>query len=601
MSAWLKRLDERTGLKSIARAALWNIPGGPRWRYVWFSTILFCIGIQFLTGFILWMNYSPGAQTAWESVNRIQNELGGGWLVRGLHHFTAQLLPVLLALHVMQIVIDGAYKAPREVNYWCTILLSLLVLSIALTGYQLPWDQKGFWATKVAVNVMGIVPFAGPRLQRILIGGPDYGHLTLTHFFAVHAGILPMILLLVLVAHAALFYRHGFAGSKNTSRMDAPWWPDQAFRNAVACLAVVATLLLLIFRHRITSTTGQLGAELGAPADPSEPFSAARPEWYFLFLYQFLKLFPAGMEIIGAIVIPGVVVAVIVLMPLIGRSKRGYRFNIGFLGCLFVGIGWLTFLAKSSDWKNPEYQSAVNAADREAARVKALVSSPRGVPTSGAIALLRDDALTQGPKLFAKNCAHCHRYAGHDGLGNPVSDPQSAADLAGFGSREWLEGLLDPQRVGSTNFFGGTKLSHGKMSKFVQKKVANYTPEQKAQLTKVIAAVSAEAALKAQSELDGRDHELIAEGRVLFKNALGCTDCHQFRDKDEDASGPNLTGYGSRDWLKRFLANPAHPEFYGDQNDRMPAFGEKHILSTQQIRLLADWLRGDWYEPAKPN
>lgn len=599
MKGWLNWLDERTGLKSIARAALWNIPGGPRWRNVWFSTILFCIGIQFITGIILWLNYSPGAQTAWESVNRIQNEVGGGWLVRGLHHFTAQLLPVLLALHVMQVVIDGAYKAPREVNYWCTILLSLLVLSIALTGYQLPWDQKGFWATKVAVNVMGIVPFAGPKLQRILIGGPDYGHMTLTHFFAVHAGILPAILLLVLIAHATLFYRHGFAGNKSATHLNAPWWPDQALRNAVACLAVVATLLLLIFRHRVFSTAGPLGADLGAPADPSEPYSAARPEWYFLFLYQFLKLFPARMEIVGAIIIPGVVVTIIFLMPFIGRSKAGQRFNIGFLGCLFVGMGLLTYLAKLSDWKNPEYQTAVKSADREAARVTALVNSPQGVPTSGAITLLRDDPFTQGPKLFAKNCAHCHRYAGHDGLGNAVEEPQSAADLAGFGSRDWLKGLLDPQRVSSTNFFGGNKFKRGKMAKFVATKVANYTPEQKVQLTKVIAALSAEAGLKAQADLDHHEAAIIAEGRVLMKDAMSCTDCHQFHDKDEDATAPDLTSYASRDWLRRFLSNPGHPQFYGALNESMPAFGEKHILSAEQIGILADWLRGDWYEPDK--
>jgi ubiquinol-cytochrome c reductase cytochrome b subunit len=599
MKSWINWLDERTGCKSIARAAIWNIPGGPRWRYVWFSTILFCIVIQIVTGTILWMNYSPGAQTAWESVNRIQNELTGGWLLRGLHHFTAQLLPVLLALHVMQVVIDGAYKAPREVNFWCTILLSLLVLAIALTGYQLPWDQKGFWATKVAVNVLGIVPFVGPRLQRILIGGPDYGHLTLTHFFAVHAGILPAILLLVLLAHATLFFRSGFVGKKSTTRADAPWWPDQALRNAVACLAVVITLLLLVFRHRLLSSTGLLGAELGAPADPSEPYSAARPEWYFLFLYQFLKLFPARMEIVGAIIIPGILVTIVFLMPFIGRSRTGHRFNIGFLSCLFVGMGWLTYVANSSDAKNPEYQKAVEAADREAARVKVLVNSPLGVPTSGAITLLREDAFTQGPKLFAKHCADCHRYAGHDGLGNAVSDAPNAADLEGFGSRKWLEGLLDPKAVSSTKFFGGTKFKHGKMAKFVQKKIASYTPEQKVQITKVIVALSAEAGLKAQRYLDHRDAHLIAEGRVLLKGAMGCTDCHQFRSKDESATAPDLTGYGSRDWLRRFLNNPGHPQFYGEENGRMPAFGEKHILTDEQIGLLLDWLRGDWYEPTK--
>ncbi|MDB6023575.1 MAG: putative menaquinol-cytochrome c reductase cytochrome b/c subunit [Pedosphaera sp.] len=589
-------LDQRTGFREITRAAVGNIPGGARWRYVWWSALCFCIGIQFITGFTLWLGYSPSAQTAWESVNYLQNQVNGGWLLRGLHHYTAQILPVLLALHLMQVIMDGAYKAPREVNFWLTIALMQVVLLMALTGYQLPWDQKGFWATKVAMNILGIVPFVGQSLQKILIGGPDYGHFTLTRFFAVHAGALPATLLVLMAGHAYLFRRHGFAGRQQAARPDAPWWPDQALRNAVACLAVTATLLLFILRHRLFGTPGPLGAELGAPADPSEPYSAARPEWYFLFLFQFLKFFPSGWEILGALVIPGIVVGIIFLMPFIGKSKGGHRFNLGFLGCLLVGIGWLTYLAKSSDAKNPDYQAAVSAAVRESARMKELAQSPAGIPTSGALTLLRNDPLIQGPKLFAKNCASCHRYDGQDGTGHLVAEPQSASDLAGFGSRAWLAGLLDPQRIGTTNYFGGTKLKDGKMPKFVKQDVAHYTPEQNAQLTKVIAAVSAEAGLKSQSSLDQRDAAIIVEGRTLFKDAMKCADCHEFRAKDEEATAPTLTGWASREWLVRFLNNPAHPDFYGEKSDRMPAFGEKNILSPEAIGLLADWLRGDWYE-----
>src|SRR5580692_1950502 len=119
MKAVLDWLDERTGCRQLVRGLLYqNIPGGARWRYVWGGALIFCIGIQFFTGLALWLGYSPSTQTAWESVNYLQNEVSGGWLLRGLHHYTAQILPVLLALNLMQIVIDGAYKAPREVNFW---------------------------------------------------------------------------------------------------------------------------------------------------------------------------------------------------------------------------------------------------------------------------------------------------------------------------------------------------------------------------------------------------------------------------------------------------------------------------------------------------
>src|SRR5882757_9861974 len=109
MKSILAWLDQRTGCNKLARAVLYeNIPGGASWRYVWGSTLVFCIVVQFLTGIFLWMDYSPSAQTAWESVNYIQNEMFGGWLLRGMHHYMAQILPVLLVLYLMQVVIDGA-------------------------------------------------------------------------------------------------------------------------------------------------------------------------------------------------------------------------------------------------------------------------------------------------------------------------------------------------------------------------------------------------------------------------------------------------------------------------------------------------------------
>ncbi len=594
MKAIFRWLEERTGAGKLTHELLYaNIPGGARWRYVWGGTLVFAIGLQFVTGIFLWLDYSPSAQTAWESVNYIQNEMSGGWLLRGLHHYNAQLLPVLLVLHLMQVVVGGAYKSPREVNFWMGLLLLQLVLMTALTGYQLPWDQKGFWATKVAMNLLGVVPVAGPALQRVLIGGADYGHLTLTRFFAVHAGILPASMLLTLLAQVYLFRRHGIAGDASKRRPDGPVWPDQALRNAVVCLALVATLLFLIVRHRLFSTPGPLGAELGAPADPSQPYSAARPEWYFLFMFQFLKLFPGGHEIWGAVVIPSLVALAIFLMPFTARLKRGHQFNVAFLCLLVVGAGALAVTAKLMDAANPEYQAAVKDAQAEAARVKTLARL-EGVPAAGALTLLQRDPLTQGPKLFARNCASCHRYDGLDGMGRPVKDPQTASDLAGFGSREWLTGFLDPERITTTNYFGGTKLADGRMVKFVKKNVAAFTPEQKEQLKQLIDALSAEAQLKSQAAADARDAAQIKAGGGYLTDSLDCVRCHTFHD-EIGTEAPDLTGYGSRDWLVRFLNNPADTNsFYGDLNDRMPAFGQKGILSQEEIGMIADWLRGDW-------
>jgi ubiquinol-cytochrome c reductase cytochrome b subunit len=213
---------------------------------------------------------------------------------------------------------------------------------------------------------------------------------------------------------------------------------------------------------------------------------------------------------------------------------------------------------------------------------------------------LHNDPLTQGPKIFAQRCASCHRYNGHDGLGNQPKDPQSAADLKGFASREWLTGLLDPARVDSTNYFGGTKFREGKMVKFVKKDIVEFSGEEKENLRKVILAISAEAQLQSQLAADQRDAALIQEGRALvMEGQVRCLDCHQFHRPDDTAIAPDLTGYGSRRWLISFIGNAAHPDFYGRRNDRMPAFGAEEILSEHAIGLVVDWLRGQWYEPTR--
>jgi len=592
MKALFDWLDHRTGCRKLLHEALFeNVPGGSRWRYVWGSTLTFTLVVQFITGIFLWMAYSPSSQTAWESVYYIQNEMFGGWLLRGIHHYTAQAMNVLLVLHLMQVVIDGAYKAPREVNFWFGLGLLLLVMGLSLTGYLLPWDQKGYWATKVATSIVAITPFIGPELQKLIIGGAEYGHHTLTRFFALHAGVLPGAIIALLAGHIYLFRRHGITPAEPKRKPDEAFWPDQVLKDAVACLAVLGAVLFLTIR---------VGAELAAPADAAENFAAARPEWYFMFLFQLLKYFPGESEIWGAMILPGFLMLLVFLMPFLGRWKLGHRFNLGFLCALFTGIGLLTYLAFAADRGNPGYVAAVKQAGRDSERVKELAGGPAGIPSAGAVTLLRSDPLTQGPKLFAKNCASCHRFGGTDALGGMPQDPQSAADLKGFASRSRLDGILNPEEVATTNYFGGTKFVDGKMAKFVKKDIAGFSSEQKQQLKKVVLALSAEAQLKPQREIDQRDAATIEEGRKLMaSDDMRCTECHQFRNKDEDASAPDLTGYGSREWLVGIITNPKHQRFYGRRNDRMPAFGDDKILDAKAIGLIADWLRGDWYEPAE--
>src|SRR4051812_19420544 len=192
-----------------------HIPGGARWRYVWGSCLLFVFSVQLITGLLLMTAYSPSDVSAWASVYFIQYEMDFGWLIRGLHHFGSQTMVVLLGLHMLQVVIAGAHLPPREINWWLGLLLLSTILGLSLTGYLLPWDQKGYWATQVATSIMSGLPLVGAWLQKVVVGGTDYGHHTLTHFYALHVGVLPFLTILLIVAHLAVFRRHGVTAPKN--------------------------------------------------------------------------------------------------------------------------------------------------------------------------------------------------------------------------------------------------------------------------------------------------------------------------------------------------------------------------------------------------
>ena len=612
MNSLLDWLDHRTGFKSLLHEALYErVPGGARWRYVWGSTLVFTFSVQVITGLFLWMGYSPSSQTAWESVYYIQNEMLLGWVLRGIHHFTAQAMVVLLVLHLLQVIIDGAYKAPREVNFWLGLILMQIVLGLSLTGYLLPWDQKGYWATKVATNIAGITPVVGEQVQALAVGGPNYGHHTLTRFFALHAGLLPGLLIAFLGLHIYVFRRHGLTVPDPIHKPDTTFWPDQVLKDGVACLAVLATVLLLVFMDGFGPHGG---AELGAPADGTENYSAARPEWYFLFLFQGLKYFPGESEIIGAMVIPGIIMGILALMPFIGRWKLGHRFNVAFIFGIMLGILILTVLAVQEDRANADYRLAVADADRKAERVKELVEL-QGIGPAGAVQLLREDPKTRGAALFAAKCASCHRYDGHDGTEKVASEAPTASDLATFGTREWIRGILtDPagfKNFGATKNLSeiGERFTKGEMAQWVEENVTS----KKVTESELESLIEFLVSLSEHKQRGDYDEAKVAAGQKLFAEGkdgvTGCYDCHAMKivnDPDglfaepgaQIATGaPDLTGYGSSEWLREFIGNPGGKKFYGSHN-AMPAFGGQ--LTERELGLIVDFLLHNWPEkPAK--
>lgn len=618
--ALLSWLDHRVGYKDILQETLYEpVPGGAKWRYVWGSTLVFSFVLQMITGVFLWTAYSPSAQTAWESVFYIQHVMWLGDVVRGIHHYAAQAMVVLLAIHLAQVVIDGAYKAPREVNFWLGMVLMQIVLGLSLTGYLLPWDQKGYYATQVSTKIMSATPVVGNMVQDIAQGGPEYGHHTLTRFFAMHAGILPGLLIGFLVLHIYVFRRHGITAHQPKAAPTVPFWPDQVLRDAVACLGVLAVVLLLaVFK----------GAGLSAPANASDPFAAARPEWYFLFLFRFLKFEAVehfGLAF-GAIYVPGALMAVLMAMPITAMIwRKGHAFNVAFMAVISVAIVALTTMAMIEDAGNEDHQAAIAEADRDGKRVVELAKRETRIPVEGAVHLLATDPFTQGPRLFAKHCASCHHYHGHNGRGTlAVSvDPQSgqrrillpeAADLGNFASREWMRDVLlnFEQHFQAIKFSARYKDSEqehldpddSEMADWSGEREALRSPENAQDVAALVEFLVSEAGhqgIEVDPALIERGRSLALEGN--WSNTIedaACTNCHAsvgdsfLEDATEDGGGyPDIRKYGSREWLKAFIRNPASDQFYGSKN-QMPAFADK--MSEAELNSLVDWLTKNYYQ-----
>ena len=160
---FLDAFDERTGLRSNLQHFLYEeIPASSGWHQVFGSVALFMIMIQFFTGMMMALNYAPTPGDAYASLRYILTEVTGGRLMRGLHHWGASMIIVIVVLHMVQTFLWGAYKKPREGTWVIGCILLLLTMAYGLTGYLLPWDQRAYWGTTVTAHIGATAQLLGP-------------------------------------------------------------------------------------------------------------------------------------------------------------------------------------------------------------------------------------------------------------------------------------------------------------------------------------------------------------------------------------------------------------------------------------------------------
>lgn len=181
------------------------------WAYTLGSATLFLALVQAATGIFLTAYYVPHPDQAYDSVQYITNELAFGWLIRGIHHWGASLMVLVTFLHMLRTFFHGAYKYPREVTWLTGVFLLLVTLGMGFTGYQLPWNQRAYWATTVGTSITETVPLLGPFINSVLRGGEELSTLTLLRFFSAHIWMLPAALFGLIGVHIYLVIRLGIS------------------------------------------------------------------------------------------------------------------------------------------------------------------------------------------------------------------------------------------------------------------------------------------------------------------------------------------------------------------------------------------------------
>lgn len=318
LGAWLEdRLRWRTADQFLRHK---TVPVN-RHGYIYYfgGVTLFLFLIQVVTGLLLLMYYRPTADAAHESIRFIMSRVQFGWLIRSIHSWAANLMVLWVFAHMFGSFFVRAYRRPRELTWVSGALLLVLTLAFGFTGYLLPWNTLAYFATKVGTEIVGAVPLVGEPLLVLLRGGEDVTEATLSRFFGIHVAILPALTTLLLGLHLFLVQLHGMSRAPQAGpARSIPFVPGFALRESMVWMLTLAVLVTLAVL---------LPWPVGEKADPLAPAPAGiKPEWYFVFMFQALKMIPAHVlafegEQVG-IVFFMLAGAVLLVVPFLDRGAQ---------------------------------------------------------------------------------------------------------------------------------------------------------------------------------------------------------------------------------------------------------------------------------------
>ncbi|RMD96406.1 MAG: DUF4405 domain-containing protein [Calditrichaeota bacterium] len=491
-----------------------RLPKGVGLPHTLGSSLLALIVVQLVTGILLAIYYSPNAAVAYDSVKYIEGYVLFGKLIRGIHHFAASAFVIIIALHLLRTYFYGAYKKPRQFNWISGVLLLLIVLGFAFTGYLLPWDMKAYFATKVGINVGGSVPVVGHFLVKLLQGGSKMGSLTLTRFYALHIIILPLGLILLAGLHVVLIRLHGptppWRKEGEPVEYGHRFFPRQLFLDTLVASTVILVVVLLAAKY---------GAPLDPKADPNNTSYVPRPDWYFYGLFQLLKIFEGRLEFIGAVVIPGLFFTLLILLPFLDKNperdliRRPFISSLGASTTLVILV--LTVWGAAEGQKSKK-QFEANLADKARKPEAEMVAD-----------------VDQGETLFMElKCAACHLL--------PSQEENIPPGLEFAGNKyqvSWLRDFLrEPYRIRwiKKNQRPLVRMPNFDLSATEAANLAGYLMTYKMDFK--FPAVD--------MDWTETDNDMVESGKDLF-GELGCNSCHTLQGSGGKI-GPDLSHVGSK-------------------------------------------------------
>jgi ubiquinol-cytochrome c reductase cytochrome b subunit len=459
----LNWIEKRTGFISMAQEFLTeDVPGGASYWYVFGSATLFAMIVQITTGIFLTFYYAPSAATAWESTRAIYLNPWTHFLL-SVHYWGASAMIALVFLHLLQVLIFGAYKSPRELQWIVGVILLIVTLVLGLTGYLLPWDMDAYFASQVSLNITGLPP-GGALLQNIAQGGTVMGTNTINRFFGLHVWLMPAVLLGLVGAHLAIFRHNGAAGpvaDDPRTLKKGRFWPDQMFMDGAFSFIV---FIIIIFLALVVPPY------LDAKADPTNGAFVPYPAWYFLSLFGLLNLVPIFLgngpfpELLAAIIVPTIGVVVVLLLPWLDRSTtRSFasRKIILWPTAIIVGIiiglsiyAQIGIQAKQAAGPPSPPEATVLAAPAAAAETSEAsggATAPNAGGSAGGTTGAPGNA--KGAKVFSTNCSACH---GANGQGSPGAFPPLADNPVVTGDPNKVIGIVLNGLHGSISVKGQT-------------------------------------------------------------------------------------------------------------------------------------------------